>query len=271
MISMRRQFIALAMALGAAILPLRGIGETPPSTIGIVIMHGKSGSPSKHMGSLERSLEGKGYLVANLEMPWSGRRQYDVDVGAGEREVESALEALRSKGARKLFVAGHSQGGVFALYFGSKHALDGVIAIAPGGDVGSTVFRRELGESVELARKMISEGKGSETARFFDTEGSKGTFPVVCTASAYLSWFDPEGAMAMKTSVRNMRPQTPVLFISPKDDYPGLLKFRKPTFDTLPPHPLNEFVELNSNHMGAPSLSGEVIARWISEVDSRAK
>lgn len=98
--------------------PRPAIAEANPMRIGVVLMHGKGGAPTRLVADLAASLESRGWLVANLEMPWSGRRDYDVEVGAAEREVETALQGLRDKGAQKLFVAGHSQGGVFALYFG---------------------------------------------------------------------------------------------------------------------------------------------------------
>src|SRR5687768_8836842 len=98
--------------------------QSPASGIGIVIMHGKGGSPTKYVSDLASSLEEKGFLVANLEMLWSGKRDYDTDVGTAEKEVQSALDALRSKGAKRLFVAGHSLGALFALYYAGKHLVD---------------------------------------------------------------------------------------------------------------------------------------------------
>jgi len=164
MVRTHQQFIALALAIAIAVfgttLPLTVAAETAPSKIGIVIMHGKGGSPTKHVTELASSLEQKGYLVANLEMPWSGKREYDINVSAAVKEVESALDTLRSKGAQKLFVAGLSQGGLFAIYFGGKQAVDGIIAIAPGGNVGNPTYREKLGESVDLARKLITGGEG---------------------------------------------------------------------------------------------------------------
>lgn len=250
--------------------PLAGMAETTASAIGIVIMHGKGGSPTKHVSDLASSLEAKGYLVANLEMPWSGRRDYDVDLGAAEREVEAALEALRSKGAKRLFVAGHSQGGVFALYFGSTHSVDGVIAIAPGGSVSTPIFREKLGESVALARKLIDEGKGSEKTKFFDYEGGRGAFPVVSTPSVYFSWFDPDGAMDELAAIKKINGTTPVLFVAPTGDYPALQKIKQRMFGALPPNPLTRLYEPTSTHLGAPSASVDEIARWTMEVASRA-
>ena len=220
----------------------------------------------RHVSDLASSLEGKGYLVANREMPWSGRRNYDVNVSAAEKEVESALDALRSKGAQRLFVAGHSQGGVFAIYLGGKQSVDGIIAIAPGGNVGNPTFREKLGESVNLARKLIAEGKGDEKTKFSDYEGAKGIYPILTTPSLYLSWFDPDGAMNQTTALKSMNPQVPILFIAPTGDYPGLRNLKDQLFSLLPKNPLSKLYEPNSSHLNAPFASRDEIMRWTTEV-----
>lgn len=262
--------IALALAIVAAGISHSSTAQTPSPGIGIVIMHGKGGSPKWHVSDLASSLEGKGYLVANLEMPWSGRRDYDVNVSAAAKEVESALDTLRSKGAQKLFVAGHSQGGLFALYFGGKQSVDGIVAIAPGGNVSNPTFREKLGKAVDSARKLIAEGKGDEKTRFSDYENAKGSYTVVTTPSAYFSWFDPDGAMNQTTAVERMKPQVPVLFIVPTGDYPGLRKVKDLFFSLLPKNPLSKLYEPDSSHVNAASASRDEIVRWTTEVASRA-
>ena len=264
--SLSRFLIALTFPVISILLPLTAIAETSPIKIGVVLMHGKGGSPSKHVSDLASSLEGQGFLVANLEMPWSGRRSYDVDVRTAEEEIESALKTLRDKGAKKVFVAGHSQGGLFALYFGSKHAVDGIIAIAPGGNVDSQVFSENLGESVGLARKLIAEGKAEETTRLADYVGSKGVYPITTTPAAYLTWFDPNGAMNETTAVQSMNPAIPVLFIAPKDDYPGLLKIKQQMFGALPKNPQTRLYEPPSGHKNAPSASVKEIVEWTTSL-----
>ena len=270
MIKAMRIGITSILVIIAACLSQTSIAQTPSPGIGIVIMHGKGGSPTKFVADLASALEGKGYLVANLEMPWSGRRHYDADVSTAEKEVETALDTLRGKGAKKLFVSGHSQGGSFALYFGTKHVVDGIVAIAPGGSTGSRLFREKLGDSVEHARKLIAEGKGDEKTQLMDFEGSRGTYPVVCTPAAYLSWFDPAGAMNEMTAVKGMNPNVPVLFIAPKGDYPGLRKIKQSMFDSLPRNPLTRLYEPDSNHLGAPTASIDEIVRWTTDVANRA-
>jgi alpha-beta hydrolase superfamily lysophospholipase len=201
-----------------------------------------------------------------MEMPWSGRRDYDVNVGAAEKEVEAALSSLREKGARKLFVAGHSQGGLFALYFGTKHLVDGVIAIAPGGNVSGAKFREQVGNSIELARKLIAEGKGDEKTKLNDFEGAKGTYPIITTPSVYLTWFDPVGAMNETEAVRNMNSVVPVLFIVPTNDYPGNIKVKQMMFNALPKNTLTKLYEPNSSHLNAPSASIHEIVEWTTTV-----
>lgn len=256
---------ALALLPGARTAAAAdGAGDA--AVIGIVLMHGKGGSPQRFVGSLAAALEDKGCLVANIEMPWSKRRDYDVDVAAAEREVKAALAQLRAKGAGKLFVAGHSQGGLFALYFGGRHPVDGVIAIAPGGSVASQGFRERLGTYVEQARQMVAAGKGNDKGSFADYEGAKGVYGIYPTAANYLSWFDPDGAMDEARAVRTMLPQTPVLFVAPTQDYPVLIKVKHAMFDALPRHPLTRLVEPEATHTGAPAAAAGDILRWTAEV-----
>lgn len=253
--------LAAAIAFAQA-----SVAQAPSPAIGVVVMHGKGGSPARHVSRLASALEEKGYLVANLEMPWSGNREYNAGVGAAEKEVDAALDSLRAKGARKVFVAGHSQSGLFAIHYGGKHAVDGIIAIAPGGNVGNAVYRKELGHYVEKARQLVAEGKGDEKARFADYEGSKSAYPVTAPAAAYLSWFDPEGAMNQTKSSNAMNPQVPVLFIAPKNDYPALQRIKQMMFDALPKNPLTRMYEPYSSHLDAPFESRDEIARWTAEV-----
>ncbi len=271
MIQTMRICAALALTIITAARPHPLRAQSPSPGIGIVIMHGKGGSPERYVSDLASSLEQEGYLVANLEMPWSGAREYDVNVEAAEKEIESGLDMLRGKGAKKLFVAGHSQGGLFALYFGGKHLVDGVIAIAPGGSVNSSVFRENLGESVALARKLIAEGKGSEKTPLTDYEGSRGTYSIFTAPLVYLSWFDPDGAMSLARAAKAVKPQVPVLYIVPTGDYPPLLKAKQPMFALLPRNPLTKLYEPDSNHLDAPYYSINEIVRWTTEVGRSAK
>ena len=257
----------VALAFASALFAQDAGAQSP--AIGVVVMHGKGGSPAKWVAPLAAGLEQKGYLVANLEMPWSGRRHYDVDVAAADKEVDAAFDALRAKGAKKLFVAGHSQGGVFALHYGSTHPVDGIIAIAPGGNVANRAYAREVGASVERARKLVGEGKGEEKEAFDDFEGSKGRFTVTASAVAYFSWFDPQGAMNQVKSSKAIPLHVPVLFVAPTRDYPVLQRVKGMMFAALPRNRLTRMYEPSASHLEAPAASLEEIARWTAEAAAR--
>jgi pimeloyl-ACP methyl ester carboxylesterase len=235
-------------------------------SIGIVIMHGKGGSPTGLVARLARTLEGKSYSVAVPEMPWSGDRNYDVPVSEAEKQVEGAVAGLRGKGATKVFVAGHSQGGAFALHLAGKLNVDGIICIAPGGNVAARVYREQLGGSVARARQLVADGKGAEPAKLDDYEGDRGTYPITAIPAAYVTWFDPDGAMNMDRAARAANPQTPVLWMVAKNDYPGLRKTNIPLFRVLPSNPLTRQYEPDSDHRGAPTASADEIIRWTKEV-----
>lgn len=259
-----RCIVACALAL-----PLTVAAQSPPaSAIGIVVMHGKGGSPGGLVRTLAAGLEQKGYQVANLEMPWSGKRHYDKNVEAAEQEVTAALNELRGKGAKKLFVAGHSQGAVFALHYAGKHPLDGLVIIAPGGNVATAFYRQQVGASVSRARGLIASGRGNEPGEFDEFEGGK-TWGVRTTAATYFSWFDPDGAMNQDKSSRALPKSLPVLHVAPMSDYPALLRSKQEMFDALPNHPLTRLYEPNSDHRNAPSDSVDEIARWTAEVAAR--
>ena len=249
------------------VMPLAALAQGEP--IGIVIMHGKGGSPTGLVAELARTLEGKGYLVANLDMPWSGKRQYDANVGKAEEEVGTALAELKGKGAKKVFVAGHSQGGAFALHLAGRLPVDGVIAIAPGGDVSTPFYREKVSASLARAQGLVAEGKGAEPAQLEDFEGSRGSYPVLAVPAAYVTWFDPQGAMNMERAAAAANPGVPVLWIAPTRDYPALRRANPSYFRTLPDNPRNRFTEPNADHRGAPTASIDEIVRWTREIAAK--
>jgi hypothetical protein len=104
--------------------------------LGVVLMHGKGGSPDKHVAGLANALRQQGVLVANLDMPWSGRREYDADVASAVTSGEEALQTLRSQGRASWWWPATARAGCLRCIW-LDACLDGVIAIAPGGNVGA--------------------------------------------------------------------------------------------------------------------------------------
>lgn len=243
--------------------------EPSPSDIAVVVMHGKGGSPGKWVNDLALTLELEGFHVANLDMPWSHRRQYNATMDESANEITAALDKMRAKGAKKMFVAGHSQGGLNTLLYGEQHSVDGLIAIAPGGSHGAKSFREVLGSHVSKARSMIDEGRGNETAEFADQETAIRTFPVTTTAARYFDWFNPDNKHNMSHVVRNVKSGIPILYIAPTRDYPILKRDNPKHFSALPSHELTRLYEPETDHLNAPFASAEEIIKWIKEVAAK--
>lgn len=264
MFSLKKTFLLVALCFIGFSIPVMAISNE--LKVGIIIMHGKGGSPTRMVLGLANTMKDAGFLVSNIEMPWSSSRDYNVNVYDAEKEVDNAISNLRKMGANKVFVAGHSQGGAFALHFAGKHHPDGIICIAPGGNVGNKIFREKLGDTVERAKKLVAQGKGNDKVELFDFEGKKGVYSIITEPIIYLTWFDPKGAMNMNRAAKEVNPEIPILWLVPKNDYPGLRKTNIPLFNMLPKNPHTKLFEPNSDHVGAPSASVDEIIRWISEV-----
>ncbi len=65
-----------------------------------------------------------------------------------------------------------------------------------------------------------------------------------------------------------MNPATPVLYIVPTRDYPGLLKIKQQMFDALPKHPRTKLHEPEATHLGSPSASVREVIDWTVSIAS---
>ena len=261
-----RSLAMWCMIFVISLLPGLVLADMPK--MGVVVMHGKGGSPDKWVNGLADELANRGYLVANLEMPWSGNRDYDVDTAAADAQIDKAIADMRAKGAQKIFVAGHSQGGGFAIHYASTHTIDGLIAIVPGANPDSNTFRKKLSGSVSKATKLVKAGKGDDQTDFKDFEGGRGLYSISTTPSIYLSWFSSDSAMNYKRAIRKIPSTMPVLFVEAKGDYPGLHRYNMGVYDDLSRNKLTRLYEPNVDHLHAPQASIDEVAKWTAEVAS---
>lgn len=109
--------LLVAASALALLLPNPVQAQAPATDIGIVLMHGKGGSPDKHVNPLAQALRDEGYQVANLDMPWSGRRQYDVDMNGAVNEITAALDAMRAKGVKNCSWPGAARAAIYYDWF----------------------------------------------------------------------------------------------------------------------------------------------------------
>jgi dienelactone hydrolase len=108
------------------------IASAAGDDLGVVLLHGKGGSPTGYIRELAAALEGRGYLVSTPTMPWAKNRIYDAPFEEAMAEIDGHVYALRQKGATLVVVAGQSLGANAAFgYAASRERVGGIIALAP--------------------------------------------------------------------------------------------------------------------------------------------
>lgn len=264
---MRVIFFRLLMMLIVlvAMMPLAR-NDARAAEIGVVVLHGKGGMPGGLVRPLAEYLEGQGFAVANLEMPWSKKRIYGASPADGVAEIAAAFAQMKAAGVSKTFLAGHSLGGLFAAYYAGERPLTGLILVAPGGDVASKFWQKKTADSRDKAERMIADGKGDVTDEFDDFEGSKGSFTISTTANLYLAWFSTASPLNQVRSYGRLPGDLPVLNVVPSDDYKGLLKVKDERYRQLPDTAFKEMFEPDTDHKRAPAVAAEKIADWIKAV-----
>jgi esterase/lipase len=211
---------------------------------GIVLLHGKDGTPS-NVGTLAAELKKNGFAVITPEMPFSRNRGFDKSYEDCVPEIDNAVALLRKQGATTIFIGGHSLGASIALYYGTKTTVDGILAIAPGGNTG------QIGDLVQVevarARKMVAEGKGDKIGVFDDyNQGIRHTRRT--TARIYLSYQDPDGSSVIPKNAAALKPGTPLLWVVGTKD-PMYQRGTSFAFDKAPPNPRNKYVVVDAGHM----------------------
>jgi esterase/lipase len=247
-------FVAAAAVLGMT------AAASPASAqqIGVVLMHGKTGSPYQ-LESLAAALRGAGYIVETPEMCWSYRRIYDRSLLDCLTEADAAAAGERARGAGRIVIAGMSQGGDAALVYGARRTdLAGIIALAPAASPEHQVTVPQIAHSVAQAQAMVAAGRGNETGEFYDQNVLR-LFPVRTTAAIYLSYMDPHGPANMAAAIRQL--QAPLLWIAGTADRSQAGAQHE--FYTAPANPQNRFVSVSSDHLGTPNAARPAVLAWL--------
>lgn len=257
--SLHRFLIALVVLF----LTLPPDAKCEESDVGIVLMHGKwTGPPFPPIQGLAKALKAKGFNVITPVMPWGQKRIYDVDYPTALSEIETSVEVLRKKGAKRIIVAGQSFGANASIaYAASGREIDGVMAIAPG----HAPDLQNFSASVTKARKMIADGKAEEIASFVDNNQGKDK-TINTTAKIYLSYFDPKGMGVMPKSAAAIPKPVPFLWVVGKDDL-MYSKGKDYVFNKVPKHPRNKYLVVNADHSTTPVVAASQIIEWIMSLN----
>jgi pimeloyl-ACP methyl ester carboxylesterase len=256
-----RRCAALLLCL-LALVPTSAFADR----FGIVLIHGKQGlSGQLPFAYIVQQLQSAGFGVDQPDMCWSRTRIYDHALPDCMADIDVSIARLKNSGATSIVVAGHSLGAVGAIYYGSTHdGLKGIIAMAPGPGPGID-HQPVIIASLKQAHDLITAGQGNvfQTFTDFNTNGS-GTGPITVRATPviFLSFLDMSGPANLVMDAAKLK--APVLWISGTRD-PSQLP-RNVAFDTVPPNPLNRYVQVDAAHMNTPDKAADQVVDWLKEL-----
>jgi pimeloyl-ACP methyl ester carboxylesterase len=268
--SVRR--LSLMVALGAAWLAgfpaIVAAQDKGLAGFGIVLMHGKGGQPGGFIDSMAAALRAEGALVVMPKMAWSGAKglpeSYGQTYEQALSQIDHAIEQLKSQGAAKIVVGGHSLGANAAIGFAARRGagLAGVVALAPG-HTPERMKRPDVVESVGKARQLVAAGRGSDVDTFADLNQGR-TFGVKGTAAAYLSFFDPAGPAAIPRNAAGM-PAVPLLWVIGRSD-PLIQLGRDYAFTKGAKHAKSRYVEVDAGHEDTPHVARADVIAWLKSL-----
>ncbi|TFZ08114.1 alpha/beta fold hydrolase [Ramlibacter humi] len=230
--------------------------------IGIVLLHG-IGATGESMAPLAAKLRAQGWQVVTPDMPYGGPRAFSQPVAEAERIALDAVEQLRKNGAKRIVLAGFSLGGFFAAHLASRTRADALVAIAPNGGADM----KKLDDQLRQAHALIAQGAGNQPAKLQDgaVVGNDRYDLAAATPSAYVTWFDPQGAMNWKAVWSQVPAGLPVLLVVPRRDLENLRRVKDELWAGLPPDPQHRLYEPRTDHLGAPMASADEMVRWLRE------
>jgi pimeloyl-ACP methyl ester carboxylesterase len=257
----RNFVVALFAALAAMTAAGSPLAQQGLSGFGIVLIHGKGGTPTTGIEGLHEALRRDGALVDAPEMPWSARRIYDATYDQAMTEIDAAAERLKKAGAQKIVVIGHSLGANAAIGYGARRkGLHGVVALAPGHLPEAWALRLRTSGAIANAKKMIAAGKGNVRMSFPDlAQGIP--FQVRATPEVYLSMFDPDGPAVMPKNAAAMA-DVPLLWIVGVAD-PMVLHGKDYVYGRGVRHPKSKYTVTASMHLSTPYQSRGQIIEWL--------
>lgn len=256
------------LAIAVLWMPPQAVADN--ASVGVVLMHGKWGSPDRNIDTLASALQGKGFLVSTPEMPWSRRRSYDKNFDEAVAEVDAEVAKQREKGAKRIVIAGHSLGAAGALAYASRKTVDAIVAIAPGDVPEGKRYATLLGNDVKKAKELMAAGKGDESEWFVDLNTGNRRDNIKMTVRTYLSYFDPDGPMHFGRNVGSLKPGLAVLWIEPLREEQPLRDAMMGFYQRLPQGINVKLLEPDADHMNAPSRSQSDVVDWIETVVANA-
>jgi dienelactone hydrolase len=260
------QVLGRLFLIACLIVPLSTAAAQNPTLagFGVVLLHGKGGTPTSMIEGLSETLKKEGALVEAPELPWSHRRIYDATYDQAMAEIDLAVQKLKWAGATRIVVAGHSLGGNAAIgYAARRQDLAAVIALAPGHLPEAWALRIRTKGAIAKAKQLVASGQGDVRMSFPDlAQGIP--FQVRATPAVYLSMFDPDGPAVIPRNAAAMG-AVPFLWVVGVGD-PIFLHGRDYGFDPGAKHPKSKYLVIPGLHLTTPFQARRSIVEWLKSL-----
>jgi pimeloyl-ACP methyl ester carboxylesterase len=260
----RRIFLVFAVCALAVLSAAGSARAANLQGLGVVYLHGKGGWPGALDGGILQSLQDEGALVAAPEMPWSFRRKYAATYEKAMAEIAGAVAGLRSAGATRIAIIGHSLGANAAIGYAARHPdIAAVVALAAGHLPETDGLRRHTREAVAQAKQLVAAGKGDVPQHFPDLAQGL-PFPATATPTVYLSMFDPDGPAVIPKNAAAMGP-VPLLWVVGTLD-PIFRRGREYAFTAAAKSPKSRYVEVFAGHLTTPLAARKRVIEWLKSL-----
>ena len=222
------------------------------------------GHKNNDLRLVDFALHKGGVLVESPHCAWSKLRKYDLAVDEALKQcVLPRIERLKRRGAKKIVVLGKSLGAIMAIRAGVIFdGLSGIVAMAPGHVPGGEFMSSNFAGSVSKAKEAVSEGKGGDILELQDiNQGVHKTLSI--KASAYLSFFSPEGKAVMIKNTAKLPPELPFLWIVGSSDIITEKGIGPKIFAKAPKNPKSKYIEVQGGHGDVGENGSEKIIEWL--------
>jgi pimeloyl-ACP methyl ester carboxylesterase len=252
--------IVLAFALAFVLVAPAPLAAASLQGMGVVFLHGKGVWPGAFDGGIPGALESEGAVVVSPEMPWSFGRMYGATFEQAMSEIDTAVAALKAKGATRIVIIGHSLGANAAIgYAARRRVVVAVVAIAPGHLPETAEMRDRTRDALAEARAMYAAGQ-KEKHTWPDLVQGFPTF-VSATPAVYLSMFDPDGPAVIPKNAAALR-GIPLLWVVGNFD-PIHARGPEYAFARSGKNPASRYIEVLATHLTTALAARAQVVEWL--------
>jgi pimeloyl-ACP methyl ester carboxylesterase len=234
---------------------------------GFVLVHGKLSGPcvaeKSPLGQTASQLLQLGCIVDYVDYPWSKSRRFDSTVEQSIIEIDAAICRVRSAGASRIHIIGHSMGSTMLMYYATLNDnFDTLTLLCPAHNTHLEKFQRTTSWCIEQAQ--IKAAQGIDTPQpYIDFYMSQ---PVVeyISPTAYVSYFDALGNSNMVVNAAKMLPQSTLFVIGQLDV--NTPSFKELVYDKVAHVNASYLLMDNETHHSLATAAVPKILSWIANL-----